>query len=116
MRHCADAFQTPEEISLETEFEEGAAIRVHGFRSRLPRALAALRTADVLALMISRSCWATTRRVITGTAWSGPRFFALAQRTDAPLRSNHKSGDRTGAQPPTGMTEPALPLQTMPCE
>src|SRR6202023_629654 len=33
-----------------------------GLPRRLPRALAALRTADVLALMISRSCWATTRR------------------------------------------------------
>jgi 5-methylcytosine-specific restriction protein A len=26
--HCADPFQIPEEVSLETEFEEGAAIRV----------------------------------------------------------------------------------------
>ena len=29
-------------------------------------------------------------RAITGTAWSGPRFFALARRNGAPARSNSK--------------------------
>jgi hypothetical protein len=53
-------------------------------------------------------------RAITGTAWSGPRFFALAQRNGTPVRSNHKkrSEGRNGSQRPAGMTEAALPLQT----
>src|ERR671930_995752 len=29
-------------------------------------------------------------RAITGTAWSGPRFFALAPRNGTPTRSNNK--------------------------
>jgi Protein of unknown function (DUF2924) len=54
-------------------------------------------------------------RAITGTAWSGPRFFALAQHKGTPVRSNHKrSGGRNGCQPPSATTQPALPLQTAP--
>jgi hypothetical protein len=36
-------------------------------------------------------------RAITGTAWSGPRFFALARRNDpSPARSNNKRCARVG--------------------
>jgi hypothetical protein len=50
-------------------------------------------------------------RAITGTAWSGPRFFALIPNKGAPARSTHKrSGSRNGSQPPSGMTEASLPL------
>jgi hypothetical protein len=39
-------------------------------------------------------------RAITGTAWSGPRFFALAPKKGAPARSTHKrSESRNGSQP-----------------
>ena len=41
-------------------------------------------------------------RAITGTAWSGPRFFALAQRNGTtPTRSNNRKsvrGSRNGSQ------------------
>jgi hypothetical protein len=53
-------------------------------------------------------------RAITGTAWSGPRFFALAPRNHAPARSNHRKGEeRNGSQPASGMIECSLPLDTM---
>jgi hypothetical protein len=58
-------------------------------------------------------------RAITGTAWSGPRFFALARRngTSAPgsnKSSNKRSvrGDRNGSHPARGMNTASLPLQT----
>jgi len=54
-------------------------------------------------------------RAITGTAWSGPRFFALARGNGAPARRN-KNGSawegRNGSQPARGMNTASLPLQT----
>src|SRR5262245_44057843 len=35
-------------------------------------------------------------RAITGTAWSGPRFFALARPKGAPTRGNRKRSGREG--------------------
>jgi hypothetical protein len=35
-------------------------------------------------------------RAITGTAWSGPRFFALAPRNGIPTHSNNKKSARAG--------------------
>ena len=50
-------------------------------------------------------------RAITGTAWSGPRFFALAPRNGTPTRSNNKKcGDRNGSHPARGMNTASLPL------
>ena len=54
-------------------------------------------------------------RAITGTAWSGPRFFALAPRNGTPTRSNNKRsvrGDRNGSQPARGSNKASLPLET----
>jgi hypothetical protein len=53
-------------------------------------------------------------RVITGTAWSGPRFFALAQRKGPGARSAHKRSGKTNGSPlATVMTEsPSLPDTT----
>src|SRR5436190_21657492 len=45
-------------------------------------------------------------RAITGTAWSGPRFFALAPRNGASARGNNKRsvrGDRNGSHPVRAM-------------
>ena len=55
-------------------------------------------------------------RAITGTAWSGPRFFALTARNGTPTRSNNKKsvragGDRNGWQPAPGMNIAALPCK-----
>ena len=59
-------------------------------------------------------------RTITGTAWSGPRFFALAPANGATARRNKNASAReghNGSQPARGMnaaetsTAP-LPLQT----
>jgi Protein of unknown function (DUF2924) len=54
-------------------------------------------------------------RAITGTAWSGPRFFAVARGTRAPARRN-KNGSaregRNGSQPMRRMNTAPLPLQT----
>jgi hypothetical protein len=47
-----------------------------GLPRRLPRALAALRAADVRALIISRSCWATAAKM-----WMVPRLSLLALNT-----------------------------------
>ena len=47
-------------------------------------------------------------RAITGTAWSGPRFFALAPRNGTSARGNNKRsvrGDRNGSQPAGGMSK-----------
>jgi hypothetical protein len=59
-------------------------------------------------------------RAITGTAWSGPRFFALAPANGAPARRNKKARapeGRDGSQPARGMNASemntaSLPLQT----
>ena len=47
-------------------------------------------------------------RAITGTAWSGPRFFALAPRNGTSARGNNKRsvrGDRNGSQPAVGLSK-----------
>ena len=59
-------------------------------------------------------------RAITGTAWSGPRFFALARGNGAPARRNNNARareGRDGSQPARGMNASemntaSLPLQT----
>src|SRR6266404_2159613 len=59
-------------------------------------------------------------RAITGTAWSGPRFFALARGNGAPARRNENASareGRDGSQPARGMNASetntaSLPLQT----
>ena len=59
-------------------------------------------------------------RAITGTAWSGPRFFALAPANGAPARRNKNAiarEGRDGPQPARGMNAAemntaSLPLQT----
>src|SRR5262249_36924899 len=59
-------------------------------------------------------------RAITGTAWSGPRFFALARGNGAPARRNKNATareGRDGSQPARGMNASemntaSLPLQT----
>jgi len=54
-------------------------------------------------------------RAITGTAWSGPRFFALAPRNGISVRSNIRSVGRGTAMARTaarGMNTASLPLQT----
>jgi hypothetical protein len=55
-------------------------------------------------------------RAITGTAWSGPRFFALARRNGTPpAHSDNKKCAwvaRNGSQPATGSNNASLPLQT----
>ena len=50
-------------------------------------------------------------RAITGTAWSGPRFFALAPRN--PKRSNRKTvrGCRAGSHLSRELNNAAVPLQ-----
>ena len=50
-------------------------------------------------------------RAITGTAWSGPRFFALAPRNGTSARGNN--GDRNGSQPARGSNKASLPLETV---
>src|SRR5215510_12913235 len=55
-------------------------------------------------------------RAITGTAWSGPRFFALARPNGtSPARSHKKKWarvGRNGSQPARGLNNASLPLQT----
>jgi hypothetical protein len=54
-------------------------------------------------------------RAITGTAWSGPRFFALAPRNGTSAPGNNKGsvrGDRNGSHPAGGMNTASLPLKT----
>jgi hypothetical protein len=53
-------------------------------------------------------------RAITGTAWSGPRFFALARRNGAPPTrgNNKKCVGRNGSHPAAGLNSASLPLQT----
>jgi hypothetical protein len=54
-------------------------------------------------------------RAITGTAWSGPRFFALARPNGtSPARSNHRKGvhgGRNGSHPARGLSNASLPSQ-----
>jgi Protein of unknown function (DUF2924) len=54
-------------------------------------------------------------RAITGTAWSGPRFFALARRNGtAPARSHKKKCarvGRNGSHPATELNNASLSLQ-----
>jgi Protein of unknown function (DUF2924) len=55
-------------------------------------------------------------RAITGTAWSGPRFFALARGNGMPARRNKKRSmreHRSGSHPAPGLNAASLlPLQT----
>ena len=54
-------------------------------------------------------------RAITGTAWSGPRFFALGRRNGAPTRRNkngHARDGGNGSQPAPGLNTASLRLQT----
>jgi hypothetical protein len=55
-------------------------------------------------------------RAITGTAWSGPRFFALAPGSVIPTRRSTKKSMREGrdaSHPAHGLnTASLLPLQT----
>src|SRR6266581_7898110 len=59
-------------------------------------------------------------RAITGTAWSGPRFFALAPCNGAPAQNKTKSGSKrghAGSRPARGMNASEMntassPLQT----
>src|SRR5437773_8707877 len=59
-------------------------------------------------------------RAITGTAWSGPRFFALARANGAPARRNKNARareGRDGSRPARGMNASEIntassPLQT----
>ena len=59
-------------------------------------------------------------RAITGTAWSGPRFFALAPANGAAARRNKNASAREGGdgpQPARGtnaseINTASLPLQT----
>jgi len=51
-------------------------------------------------------------RAITGTAWSGPRFFALARGNGTP-RGPNKTWARAGRNgPATASNKASLPLQT----
>jgi hypothetical protein len=53
-------------------------------------------------------------RAITGTGWSGPRFFALARPNGSPTRSNNRKsvrGGRNGSHPATELNNASLPLQ-----
>src|SRR5262245_13664318 len=54
-------------------------------------------------------------RAVTGTAWSGPRFLALARpKGTSPPRSLKKCArvGRNGSQPARGLNNASLPLQT----
>jgi hypothetical protein len=53
-------------------------------------------------------------RAITGTAWSGPRFFALARGNGTPpAHGPHKTWARAGRNGrATGSDKASLPLQT----
>jgi hypothetical protein len=55
-------------------------------------------------------------RAITGTAWSGPRFFALARRNGtSPARSHKKKCARVGrdgSHPASELNNASLALQS----
>jgi Protein of unknown function (DUF2924) len=51
-------------------------------------------------------------RAITGTAWSGPRFFALARRNGTPPCSNNMKsvrGGRNGSHSTSGLNNASVP-------
>jgi Protein of unknown function (DUF2924) len=52
-------------------------------------------------------------RAITGTAWSGPRFFALRPNGTSTRSDNRKSvrGGRNGSHPASGLNNASLSLQ-----
>jgi hypothetical protein len=56
----------------------------------------------------------TIARAITGTAWSGPRFFALARGNGRPSAYGpHNKGAQAGRKgPATDSNKASLPLQT----
>jgi hypothetical protein len=62
--------------------------------------------------------FSATARAITGLAWSGPRFFALARPngTSPPRSNNRKSvrGSRNGSCPARGLSNASPPLQSAP--
>jgi Protein of unknown function (DUF2924) len=54
-------------------------------------------------------------RAITGTAWSGPRFFALQPNGITSTRGNNRKnvrGGRNGSHPASGLNNASVPLQT----
>jgi hypothetical protein len=54
-------------------------------------------------------------RAITGTAWSGPRFFALARGNGTPAQRNKRRSVRetcNGSHPAPGLNTASLLLQT----
>jgi hypothetical protein len=54
-------------------------------------------------------------RAITGTAWSGPRFFALQPNGTTSTRGNNRKnvrGGRNGSHPASGLNNASVPLQT----
>ena len=55
-------------------------------------------------------------RAITGTAWSGPRFFALVRPNGTTPTRSRKSvcGSRDGSHPARGLSNASLPLQSAP--
>jgi Protein of unknown function (DUF2924) len=55
-------------------------------------------------------------RAITGTAWSGPRFFALVPPNGTSARSNNRKsvrGGRNGSHGASGLNAASLPLQSL---
>ena len=58
-------------------------------------------------------------RAITGTAWSGPRFFALARGNGAPARRNKNASareGRDGSQPARGMNASEMNTASSPLQ
>src|SRR2546421_8962092 len=55
-------------------------------------------------------------RAITGTAWRGPRFFALVRPNGTTPTRSRKSvrGSRDGSHPARGLSNASLPLQSAP--
>jgi Protein of unknown function (DUF2924) len=53
-------------------------------------------------------------RAITGTAWSGPRFFALVARNGTSADGNKRSAreHRNGSHPAPELNTASSPLQT----
>ena len=80
--------------------------RLVGHRSRYSR---------IAHSYISRSDDVVSMRTMKH-AWSGPRFFALAQRNGTtPTRSNNRKsvrGSRNGSHGARGLNNASLPLQT----
>src|SRR5262249_47583894 len=58
-------------------------------------------------------------RAITGTAWSGPRFFALARGNGALARRNKNASareGRDGSHPARGMNASEMNTASLPCK